>query len=195
MKRFNLMPQDSAAPYMDAPITRTRGGNRDMELILVSLPIIVAIALIYFLQTQKTPEVRSETNTVQINKLETLKKDYATLSISSKQKADVSSLIEEKNKLQTNLDTIKSLSLVKSIPLDLLVAIGRNITEKLALTAINKTNSIVSLEGIARDNKSLSDFMDTLMKQNVFKNISVKATEYSDDYGPYKQKFVIVGML
>lgn len=195
MKRFNLMPQESVTPYLDVPSRSSRGGNRDMELILVSLPIIVAIALIYFLQTQKTPEVRTETNIVQVKKLEALKKEYEMISVSSQQKTDLNSLIQERNKLQTNLDTIKSLSLVKSIPLDLLVAIGRNITEKLALTAINKANGVVSLEGIARDNKSLSDFMETLMHQNVFKNISVKAIEYSDDYGPYKQKFVIVGIL
>jgi Tfp pilus assembly protein PilN len=195
MKRFNLMPQDSAAAYMDVPSRSPRGGSRDMELIVISLPIIVAIAMIYFLHTQQKPEVRTEVNTVQVQKLETLKKEYDVLLTTSKQKRDVGTLIQERNSLQTSLDTIKSLNLVKSIPLDLLVAIGRNISEKMALTAISKKEGIVSLEGIARDNKSLSDFMDTLVSQNVFKNISVKTTEYSDDYGPYKQKFVIVGML
>jgi Tfp pilus assembly protein PilN len=195
MKRFNLMPPDSAAAYMEAPSRSPRGSSRDMELILISLPIIVAIALVYFLHTQQKPEVRTETNVVQVQKLETLKKEYNILLTTSNQKKDVSALIQERNSLQTNLETIKSLNLVKSIPLDLLVAIGRNISEKMALTAISKKEGVVSLEGIARDNKSLSDFMDILVSQNVFKNVSVKTTEYSDEYGPYKQKFIIVGML
>ncbi|MEI6080137.1 MAG: PilN domain-containing protein [bacterium] len=195
MKRFNLMPQDSAAAYMDAPSRSPRGGSRDLELIIVSLPIIVAIAIVYFLHTQQKPEVKVETNVAQTKKLEMLKKEYETLSTTVKEKVDTNTLIQERNKMQTNLDTIKSLGMVKSIPLDLLVAIGRNISEKLALTAINKKEGIVSLEGIARDNKSLSDFMDLLVNQNVFKNVTVKTTEYSDDYGPYKQKFIIVGLL
>jgi hypothetical protein len=45
------------------------------------------------------------------------------------------------------------------------------------------------------DNKSLSEFMDILINQNVFKNVNVKSTEYSDEFGPYKQKFIIVGVL
>ena len=192
MKRFNLMQDDSE---FQTPVRISRESGRDMELIIVSIPIILAFVLIYFLHTMQKPELVKGTNTVQIKKLETLKKEYETLVITSKQKNNVSELLQERNKLQTNLDTIKSLNLVKSVPLDLLVAIGRNITEKLALTSISKKEGIVSLEGIARDNKSLSDFMDTLVNQNVFKNISVKTTEYSDDYGPYKQKFIVVGML
>jgi len=192
MKRFNLM-QDEVEYQAPVRISREQGG--DMELVLITIPIILALVLIYFIHTMQKPELAKGTSTVQIKKLETLKKEYETLIVTSKQKNDVSALIQERNRLQNNLDTIKSLNLVKSIPLDLLVAIGRNITEKLALTSISKKEGIVSLEGIARDNKSLSDFMDTLVNQNVFKNISVKTTEYSDDYGPYKQKFIVVGML
>ena len=192
MKRFNLMQDDSD---FQAPVRISREGGNDMELVIVSIPIILAFVLIYFLHTMQKPELLKGNNTVQIKKLETLKKEYETLVLTSKQKNNESELLQERNRLQNNLDTIKSLNLVKSIPLDLLVAIGRNITEKLALTSISKKEGIVSLEGIARDNKSLSDFMDTLVNQNVFKNISVKTTEYSDDYGPYKQKFIVVGML
>ncbi|MCX6112659.1 MAG: PilN domain-containing protein [Proteobacteria bacterium] len=195
MKRFNLMPQNSESPYMDAPVRLTREGSKDKELVVVSIPIIIALVLVYFLHVMQKPEMATGTNVVQTKKLEMLKKEYETLVLVSKEKADVNALLQERNKLQTNLDTIKSLNLVKSIPLDLLVAIGRNISEKLALTAISKKEEIVSLEGIARDNKSLSDFMDILVNQNVFKNISVKITEYSDDYGPYKQKFTLVGIL
>ena len=190
MKRFNLMQQNS-----EAPIRISRESGRDMELIIVTIPIIVALVLVYFLHTMEKPELANDTNITQIKKLQTLKKEYETLVVTSKQKTDVSSLLQERNKLQANLDTIKSLNLVKSIPLDLLVALGRNISEKLALTSISKKEGIVFLEGIARDNKSLSDFMDTLVSQNVFKNISVKTSEFSDDYGPYKQKFIVVGML
>ena len=113
----------------------------------------------------------------------------------SQDSADVGKLIEERNRLKNNLDALRSLNLVKSVPLDLLIAIGKNISDKLALTAIEKKDGTVQLEGIARDNKSLSEFMEILIAQNVFRNVSIKSTEYSDQFGPYKQKFLIVGIL
>ena len=76
-----------------------------------------------------------------------------------------------------------------------MIAIGRNISDRVALTTISKKENMVWLEGVVMDNKSLSEFMEILVSQNVFKNINIKSTEYSDEFGPYKQKFVIVGVL
>ena len=196
MKRFNLMTRN--APFTEnSQSSAATSRSRDTELIMISLPIILALAIIYFLYTKQEPNVlqKSAVNPVQIAKLDSLKKEYEELLTTVQTKTDVSNLIEERNRLKNNLDALKSLNLVKSIPLDLLIAIGRNISEKLALTAINKKDGLVTLEGISMDNKSLSEFMETLVAQNVFKSVSIKATEYTDEFGPYKHKFSITGIL
>jgi Tfp pilus assembly protein PilN len=196
MKRFNLMPNDSAAVYANAPIRDSyRSSGKDKSLIIISLPIIIALALVYFMGTQEKPQVPDEALATHIEKLESLKKEHDLIVAESMDRQKQSYLIEERNKLQNNLDTIKSLSMAKSIPLDILVAIGRNISDKLALTGISKKDDTVEIEGLARDNKSLSDFMDVLENQMVFKKVSVKKTQYTDEYGPYKQNFKIIGGL
>ncbi|MFH1223492.1 MAG: PilN domain-containing protein [Pseudomonadota bacterium] len=194
MKRFNLMPKD--APYVENTPQPAVARTRDTDIIMVSLPIILALALIYFLHTSSRPDATSVTvNPVQQAKLESLKKEYDVLLNSTQTKSDIGKLLEERNRLKSNLDALRSLNLVKSVPLDLLVAIGKNISDKLALTAINKKESMVTLEGISMDNKSLSEFMDTLVVQNVFKTVSLKSSEYTDEFGPYKHKFSIAGIL
>ncbi len=194
MKRFNLMPKEIS--YADGPSTTMQYRSKDANLIVVSLPIIVALATVYFLYTSGGSRVKEpEVNPAQVVKLHTLQNEYQNLITSSQNSADISKLIEERNRLKNNLDALRSLNLVKSVPLDLLIAIGRNISDKIALTMISKKDNMVLLEGISMDNKSLSEFMEILTNQNVFKSINVKSTEYSDEFGPYKQKFVIVGEL
>lgn len=195
MKRFNLMPKE--APYSaDNSAPAFKAKNNDFELIIIALPVIFSIALVYFLHIQQVADLeKSAVSPVQAEKLNVLKQEYEILIAGSKNKAEIEKLIEERNRLKNNLDALRSLNLVKSVPLDLLIAIGKNISDKLALTAIEKKEGVVLLEGIARDNKSLSDFMDILVNQNVFRKVSIKSTEYSDNFGPYKQKFTIVGML
>jgi Tfp pilus assembly protein PilN len=196
MKRFNLMPSDSAAVYVSAPIKDSYASStKDKGLIIISLPIIIALALVYFMGTQEKSPVTNEALVAQTQKLESLKREHDIIVAESMDRQKQSSLIEERNRLQNSLETIKSLSMAKSIPLDILVAIGRNISDKLALTGISKKTNVVEVEGIARDNKSLSDFMDVLESQMVFKKVTVKITEYTDEYGPYKQKFKIMGGL
>ncbi len=195
MKRFNLMPKGT--PYSaeeSAPAYRTK--SNDSELIIMVLPILFAIAIVYFLHTQQQTDLKQNVvSPVQAEKINTLKQEYEVLVAGSQGNADIGKLIEERNRLKNNLDALRSLNLVKSVPLDLLIAIGKNISDKLALTLIEKKEGAVSLEGIARDNKSLSDFMAVLISQNVFRTVSIKSSEYSDQFGPYKQKFMIVGTL
>jgi Tfp pilus assembly protein PilN len=194
MKRFNLMPKEIS--YADGPSASMSYRSKDVNIIVISLPIIIALAVIYFLYTSGGAKVKEpEVNPAQVVKLQTLQNEYQTLITATQKNADISKLIEERNRLKNNLDAIRSLNLVKSVPLDLLIAIGRNISDKVALTMISKKDNMVWLEGISMDNKSLSEFMDILINQNVFKNVNVKSTEYSDEFGPYKQKFIIVGVL
>ena len=188
------MPKEVS--YADGPSTSMSYRSKDTSIIIVSLPIIIAFAVIYFLYTSGGTKVKEpEVNPAQVVKLQTLQNEYQTLITATQKNADISKLIEERNRLKNNLDAIRSLNLVKSVPLDLLIAIGRNISDKVALTMISKKDNMVWLEGISMDNKSLSEFMDILINQNVFKNVNVKSTEYSDEFGPYKQKFIIVGVL
>ena len=194
MKRFNLMPKEMS--YADGPsISSTPSRSRDFDIIVISLPIILALAIVYFLYTSGGAKLKEPLNPAQTTKLETLQKEYTVLVNTPQKTADISKLIEERNRLRNNLDAIRSLNLVKSVPLDLLIAIVRNISDKVALTTISKKENMVWLEGVVMDNKSLSDFMEILVNQNVFKNINIKSTEYSDEFGPYKQKFIIVGVL
>lgn len=195
MKRFNLMPKELS--YAEGPSNApVQSRNKDLDIIFISLPIIIAIAIVYFLYTSNASKVKEpEVNPTQVVKLDTLQKEYQTLLTATQKNVDTSKLIEERNRLKNNLDAIRSLNLVKSVPLDLLIAIGRNISERVALTTISKKDNTVLLEGVVMDNKSLSEFMEILVNQNVFKNLNIKSTEYSDEFGPYKQKFTIVGVL
>jgi len=195
MKRFNLMPKElsyAEGPSNPAPSSK----SSDLDIVFISLPIIIAIAIVYFLYTSNASKVKEpDVNPTQVVKLDTLQKEYQTLLTATQKNVDTSKLIEERNRLKNNLDAIRSLNLVKSVPLDLLIAIGRNISERVALTTISKKDNTVLLEGVVMDNKSLSEFMEILVNQNVFKNLNIKSTEYSDEFGPYKQKFTIVGVL
>jgi Tfp pilus assembly protein PilN len=194
MKRFNLMPKEVS--YADGPSISTSSRSRDFDIVLVVLPIILALAIVYFLQTSSGSAIKgSDISPAQLTKLQTLQKEYQGLLTGTQRSTDASKLIEERNRLKNNLDAIRSLNLVKSVPLDLLIAIGRNISERVALTTISKKDNTVWLEGVVMDNKSLSEFMEILVNQNVFKNINIKSTQYSDEFGPYKQKFTIVGVL
>jgi len=195
MKRFNLMPKEVS--YAEGPSNAAMPSrSKDLDIIFVSLPIIIAIAAVYFLYTSSASKIKEpDINPTQVAKLDTLQKEYQTLLTTTQKNVDTSKLIEERNRLKNNLDAIRSLNLVKSVPLDLLIAIGRNISDRVALTTISKKDNTVWLEGVVMDNKSLSEFMEILVNQNVFKNLNIKSTEYSDEFGPYKQKFTIVGVL
>jgi Tfp pilus assembly protein PilN len=191
------MPKEVS--YADGPSDSSGSSsrNRDMDIVFISLPIIIAVAVVYFLYTSDSAKVKepADVNPTQIIKLDTLQKEYQTLLTATQTNVDTSKLIEERNRLKNNLDAIRSLNLVKSVPLDLLIAIGRNISERVALTTISKKENTVWLEGVVMDNNSLSEFMEILVSQNVFKSLDIKSTEYSDEFGPYKQKFTIVGVL
>lgn len=196
MKRFNLMPKEVSYAEGPSDSSMSSSRSRDMDIIFISLPIIIAIAVVYFLYTSDSAKVKEpDVNPTQVIKLDTLQKEYQTLLTATQKNVDTSKLIEERNRLKNNLDAIRSLNLVKSVPLDLLIAIGRNISERVALTTISKKENTVWLEGVVMDNKSLSEFMEILVSQNVFKSLNIKSTEYSDEFGPYKQKFTIVGVL
>jgi len=196
MKRFNLMPKEMSYAEGPSGSVMPSARSKDLDIIFISLPIIIAIAVVYFLYTSSSSGVRdADVNSPQLVKLDTLQKEYQTLLTATQKNVDMSKLIEERNRLKNNLDAIRSLNLVKSVPLDLLIAIGRNISERVALTTISKKDNTVWLEGVVMDNKSLSEFMEILVNQNVFKNLNIKSTEYSDEFGPYKQKFTIVGVL
>lgn len=187
MKRFNLM--NSAEVKSEMRVKKAR----DSEIILILLPLIIAFTVVYFIHS--SPIKVDDSKQEKIVKLESLRAEYKSLLEQHTDKDKMMSLIEERNKLRTSLQSIKTLSSEKSVPLDLLIAIGNNITAELALTSINKSEGEVILEGIAQSNKSISDFMDTLIEKNVFRDITIKVSEYSDKYGPYKQKFSIIGVL
>jgi Tfp pilus assembly protein PilN len=186
MKRFNLMADER----IQEDIRKTR---KESSIFLTIIPIIIALGVVYFLSSVKIETVEKENP--QIQKLKELKSNYTKVLEEYTNKDEMLKLVSERNRLRDDLAMVKSLSNKKSVPLDLLVAIGNNISEKLALINIVKLDNKVTLEGIAQTNESISDFMDTLTKKQVFRDIKINVSEYSDEFGPYKQRFSIVGVL
>jgi Tfp pilus assembly protein PilN len=188
MKRFNLVP-DSPNIVQERSYGR---GRKDLDIIFAVVPVILAIVVVLFLHT-KNSQNQAKLDPMLVKKYNSIKKELGN--ISSKPKAeeagDINALVQEKNRLKNNLLRLRGLAESKKIPIELLIAISNNISERVALTVIDKKDRTVSIEGIAQDNESLSDFMDTLIKGGTFKTVELKLTQYSDDYGLYKQRFVM----
>ena len=196
MKRFNLMPKEVS--YADGPSTSMSYRSKDTSIIIVSLPIIIAFAVIYFRYTSGGTKVKEpEGQSCAGGKTSDAAERISDLNYGYPKECAIfqsSDRREEQTKEQSRCDTlVESGKVCSSRPPD------RHREEHLRQGSPDhdKQKGQHGLAGryLHGDNKSLSEFMDILINQNVFKNVNVKSTEYSDEFGPYKQKFIIVGVL
>jgi len=188
MKRFNLMQSESS---YNGSIEK----NKNIINLLVNLlPIIIALAVIYFMHTNNEVSVKSD-NVELLKKYTALKSEHEKLSKLQPSNELTQSLFSKKDKLKNELLGLQSLDKEKENFISFLLSLRENISEKIALLSLNKKYSDIEIEGIAQDNQSVSLFIDMLMNTNKIKNIQLKVSEYNNEFGPYKQRFIIYGEL
>jgi len=188
MKRFNLMPNDSS-------YNSNLGKKNNSSHVIVNLiPIFIAVLVIYFMHTNNEVAVKSD-NVELLKKYTTLKSEYETLSKLQPSNSETENLFSKKDKLKNELLGLESLDREKENFISFLLSLRDIISEKIALLKLEKKYSDIEIEGIAQDNQSISYFMDTLIDSKKIKNIQLKVSEYNNEFGPYKQRFIIYGEL
>lgn len=188
MKRFNMMPNNTSAP------NNSYNFSNKYNSILVFLPLIIAVVVIYFMHTNNELNIKSD-NIDLLKKYTNLKTKYSKLIELTPNTKDAESLIIKKGELVNKLLGIKNINKEKTNFVDFMLQLKDNISEKVALLKLQKTYSEIEIEGVAQDNQSISSFMEMLEQTKFLQNISLKVSEYIDEYGPYKQKFIINGEL
>lgn len=188
MKRFNMMPNNASAP------NNTYNYSNKSNSIIILLPLIIAVGVIYFMHTNNELNVKSD-NVDLLKQYTSLKSEYKKLSDLTPDTKEAETLISTKGELANKLLGIKNINKEKTNFVDFMLQLKDNISEKVALLRLQKTYSEIEIEGVAQDNQSISVFIEMLEKTEFLQNISLKVSEYIDEYGPYKQKFIINGEL
>lgn len=188
MKRFNMMPNSASAPDNNYKFTNKSNS------IIVLLPLLIAIAVIYFMHTNNELNVKSD-NVELLKKYTSLKKEYDNLTQLTPSSNETKNLISTKGALVNKLLGIKNINKEKTNFVDFMLQLKDNISEKISLLRLQKKYSEIEIEGVAQDNQSISGFIEMLEQTQFLKNINLKVSEYIDEYGPYKQKFIINGEL
>lgn len=184
MKRFNMMQE--ANNHVEHKY------NNKQNSILIYLPIIIAFVVIYLMHTNNEVNIKSG-NIELVKKYNSLKSEYDKLSQLSPEISETNKLAQEKSELSSKLLGMKSINKEKVNFMEFMLQIKENISEKVALLRLHKKYADIEIEGIAQDNLSISEFIELLEKTQTIKGIKLKLSEYVNEYGPYKQKFVING--
>ena len=193
MKRFNLMGNAQIPP---APSSGRSSGSSfgDLQNLLVAVPIIIAIGIVFIMHT-KSETINKSLNPILLSKLKSLSQTYNDISSSVMTNGSAADLLKQKQILTDRLERIKEADSLKMQTVNMLITIRESMSEKITVTSLDKKDLQLVIEGIAQDNESLSAFIESLEKKQNIKNLRLKRAQFSDEFGPYKQKFVIEGEL
>jgi type IV pilus assembly protein PilN len=108
-----------------------------------------------------------------------------------KQIAEINKAKETQKIYQDKLNVINSLRKQKSTPAKVLDEISMSKLEKIQLESLKKTGSKLEINGVAMDDETVANFMTSLRKSKVFKNVDLIVSEQIEQNKIKLKKFVL----
>jgi type IV pilus assembly protein PilN len=149
-------------------------------LILSAVLLLVGLGLIQWMLGKE-----KEDTLVQISNT---KKDIAYYKSLT---TEVEKKKEEQKMLQNRLDIIESLRREKAGPAKVLDELSIDKPEKIHLESVKKEGSKLGIEGIALDDETIANFMTSLRKSKLFKNVDLIVSEQVEQSKIKLKKFIL----
>lgn len=178
MIRINLLP----VKEIKAEVSR----RRDLTIGGLTLGLTALILMgIYFYQSYRLSNLGNE--------LAGLRKDIEALNVKVKEIGDLQSKIKDfsgKNKV------IDDLNQKKTGPVKVMESLSAATPPTLWLTEFKETNGSSDIRGLALDNQTVADFLNTLAKSGQFKDVElIESIQAEEKSGPYKKFAIRAGVL
>ena len=178
MIRINLLPVKEIKAEV----------NRRRDLIIGGLTLgLTGLILIgaYFYQTYRLSNLGNE--------LAGLRKDIEVLNARVKEIGDLQNKIKD---FSSKHKVIDDLNQKKIGPVKVMESLSAATPPTLWLTEFKETNGSSDIRGLALDNQTVADFLNTLAKSGQFKDVElVESIQAEDKSGPYKKFAIRAGVL
>ncbi len=178
MIRINLLP----VKEIKAEVSRRR------DLIIGGLTLgLTALILIgvYFYQSYRLSNLGNE--------LAGLRKDIELLNAKVKEIGDLQNKIKD---FSSKHKVIDDLNQKKTGPVKVMESLSAATPPTLWLTEFKETNGSSDIRGLALDNQTIADFLNTLAKSGQFKDVElIEAIQSEEKSGPYKKFAIRAGVL
>jgi len=153
------------------------------ELIVLIVSVVLLLGTLAFIQWELTK--RREDTYAQIAKTKNDIAYYKSLTTEVEKKK------EEQRMLQNRLDIINSLRKQKASPAKVLDELSIDKPEKLQLESLKKEGTKLGMEGIALDDETIANFMTSLRKSKLFKNVDLIVDEQVEQSNMKFKKFIL----
>ena len=161
---------------------KKKGGMRKEFLVLI-LSVVLLLAALGFIQW--TREKEKEDTFAEVSKIRNEIAAYKSLT------TEVEKRKEEQKMVQNRLDVINSLRRDKARAAKVLDELSIDKPEKLQLESLKKEGPKLGIEGIALDDETIANFMTSLRKSKLFKNVDLIVSEQIEQSKLKLKKFVL----
>ncbi len=153
------------------------------ELIVLIASVVLLLGTFVFVQWELSKTL-ADTG-AQISKTKDEIARYRSLT------AELEKKKEEQRILQKRLDTITSLRKDKARAAKVLDELSIDKPEKLQLESLKKEGAKLGMEGIALDDETIANFMTSLRKSKLFKNVDLVVSEQVEQSKMKVKKFIL----
>jgi Tfp pilus assembly protein PilN len=158
-------------------------GGMKKEFIVLILSVVFLLAVFIFIQWGLNKKVEDTLAQNAQKKEEIIK--YKSLT------AEVERKKQEQKMLQNRLDIINSLRKDKARAARVLDELSIHKPEKLQLESLKKEGAKLGIEGVAMDDETIANFMTSLRKSKLFKNVDLVVSEQIEQSKMKMKKFVL----
>jgi len=178
MIRVNLLP----VKELKAESSR----RRDLIIGGLTLGLTALIVVgVYFYQSYRLSNLRNE--------LAGLRKEIDALDLKVKEIGDLQIKIKD---FTSKHKVIDDLNQKKTGPVKVMESLSAATPPTLWLTEFKETNGSSDIKGLALDNQTIADFINTLARTGQFKDVELIETVQADEKsGPYKKFAIRAGVL
>lgn len=178
MIRINLLP----VKELKAEVNR----RRDLIIggLTLGLTVLVLVG-VYFYQSYRLSDLGNE--------LAGLRKDIDALNAKVKEIGELQNKIKD---LSSKHKVIDDLNQKKIGPAKVMASLSAATPSTLWLTEFKETNGSSDIRGLAVDNQTVADFLNTLGKSGYFKDVElIESVEAEQKIGPYKKFAIRAGIV
>jgi type IV pilus assembly protein PilN len=153
------------------------------EFIVLIVSVVLLLGALIFIQWELNK--RKEDTLAQISKTKNDIAYYKSLTTEVEKKK------EEQKMLQNRLNSINDLRKEKASAARLLDELSIDKPEKLQLESLKKEGVKLGVEGIAMDDETIANFMTSLRKSKLFKNVDLVVSEQVEQSKVKLRKFIL----
>jgi type IV pilus assembly protein PilN len=174
MLKINLLPIRQLQQH-------ARACNEVFGFVVIFVLLLIILGGTAMLQANKATAIQTETT-----RLNQEKKTY------DKILAEIKKLEADKKELENKIGIIKKLKEESSLTVHVLDEVARKLdSTRMWLTALDQQKASLSLTGIALDNKTIAEFMDTLEVSPFISNVNLSDSSLTKVAGQDLKAFSI----